>query len=114
LRFIEATRFTARVQQLRAEENLSELQEFLCRNPEAGPLIKGAGGFRKIRMGLPGRGKRAGCRIIYIYVKTAARIYFAYLYPKNEEIDLTPGQKQDLKAIAKEIYEEAQAQSSFK
>ena len=58
LTFIEATRFTARIMQLRAEQNLGELEDWLCQNPEAGAVIQGSGGCRKIRMGLRGRGKR--------------------------------------------------------
>jgi hypothetical protein len=107
LLFIEATRFTARIQQLGAESNLWALEDLLGRDPEKGAVIQGTGGFRKIRMGLPGRGKRGGCRVVYLYAKSAARIYFIYLYPKNEEADLSAEQKRALKQIAHSIYEEA-------
>jgi hypothetical protein len=106
LLFIEATRFTERVQQLSAESNLWKLEELLCQQPEIGDLIAGTGGFRKARMGMPGRGKRGGCRIIYLYLKSVSRIYFVYLYPKNEEVDLSADQKKQLKQIAHSIYEE--------
>jgi hypothetical protein len=112
LLFIESTRFTERVQHLRTEPNLWKLETLLCQNPEAGNVIQGTGGFRKIRMGLPGRGKRGGCRIIYLHVKPASRIYFVYLYPKNEEADLDAGQKQQLKQIAHAIYEEVKKETS--
>ena len=104
--FIEATRFTERVQQLRAEEDLWNLENQLCRDPEAGDVVQGTSGFRKVRMGLPGRGKRGGCRVIYLYVRSAARIYFVYLYPKNEDVDLSADQKRTLKYIGREIYED--------
>src|SRR5579862_926271 len=106
LLFIESTRFTERIQELRAEPNLWKLQSVLCQNPEADDMIQGTGGFRKIRMGLPGRGKRGGCRIIYVYIKRASRVYFVYLYPKNEEVDLDADQRNSLKQISREIYEE--------
>ena len=112
LLFIEATRFTERVQQLRAEPNLWALEDVLCQNPAKGVVIQGTGGFRKIRMGLPGRGKRGGCRIVYLHVRSASRIYFVYLYPKNEEVDLSAGQKKTLKQIAHSIYEEVKRDSS--
>jgi len=114
LLFIEATRFTERIQQLRAESNLWALEDLLCQNPEKGPVVQGTGGFRKIRMGLPGRGKRGGCRIIYLYVKSASRIYFVYLYPKNEEVDLSADHKKALKQIAQSIYEEVKKDPSIK
>ncbi len=64
-------------------------------------------------MGLPGRGKRGGCRIIYLYVKRASRIYFVYLYPKNEEVDLSFEQRKRLKQIAHSIYEEIKKDPSI-
>ena len=84
----------------------------LCQNPEAGDAIQGTGGCRKVRIALAGRGKSGGCRIIYLYVKSAARIYLMYLYPKNEAVDLTADQKKTLKEIAKGIYEESKKNPS--
>jgi hypothetical protein len=45
------------------------LQEEMLRNPEAGDVIKGTGGLRKLRFGdsRRGKGKRGGLRIIYYY-----------------------------------------------
>jgi len=65
-------------------------------------------------MGLPGRGKRGGCRVIYLHVKSASCIYFVYLYPKNEEVDLSADQKKQLKKIAHSIYEEVKKDPSVK
>jgi hypothetical protein len=90
------------------------LEDLLCQDPEKGDVIRGAGGSRKIRMGLPGRGKRGGCRGIYLHVKSASRIYLVYLYPKNEEVDLSPGQKMILKQIAHSIYDEVKKDPSVK
>ena len=55
------------------------------------------------------RPKRGGCRVIYLHVNSASRIYFVYLYPKNEEVDLSAAQKKALKQIAHSIYEEVTA-----
>ena len=112
LLFIETTRFTERIQQFRAELNLWKLEDLLCQDAEAGDVIKGTGGFRKIRMGLPGRGKRGGCRVIYLHVMSASRIYFVYLYPKNEAVDLSADQKRQLKQIAHAIHEEVKKEPS--
>ena len=42
----------------------SELQQFLMQNPDAGELVPGSGGVRKVRWARPGIGKRGGLRII--------------------------------------------------
>lgn len=39
------------------DEELKELEVLLCENPEAGDMIQGTGGLRKLRWALPGRGK---------------------------------------------------------
>lgn len=114
LLFIEATRFTERIEQLRAESNLWALEDLLCQDPQKGKVVQGAGGLRKIRMGLPGRGKRGGCRVIYLHMKSASRVYFVYLYAKNEEVDLSADQKKTLKQIAHSLYEEAKKGPSAK
>ena len=47
------------------DDEYSELQQFLMQNPEAGELVPGAGGVRKVRWARPGMGKRGGLRVIY-------------------------------------------------
>ena len=57
--------------------------------PEQGPMIPGTGGLRKIRWGGRGHGKSGGYRIIYYWDARNETFYMLYLYPKNEQEDLT-------------------------
>ena len=41
------------------------LQAVLMARPDAGDLIRGSGGVRKVRWAVEGRGKRGGLRVIY-------------------------------------------------
>jgi hypothetical protein len=41
---------------------------WIALNPEAGDLIQGSGGCRKVRWLTSGRGKRGGARVIYFNV----------------------------------------------
>lgn len=50
------------------DEMLRALQNDLMRHPDKGDVIRGAGGFRKLRVKLPGRGKSGGARAIYLHV----------------------------------------------
>ena len=54
LLFIEATRFTKRIQQLRAESQLWALQDLLCQDPEKGSALQGAGGLKENPHGIAG------------------------------------------------------------
>jgi len=74
-------------------------QLHLLQRPDAGDTIRGSGGLRKVRWKLPGRGKRAGARIIYYWEKANARLFLLFLYPKNVRSDLTPAQLRTLRGL---------------
>ena len=81
--FIETRLFTRLVQDYLTDDEYRELQAALIERPEAGAVIPGSGGIRKLRWGAPGRGKRGGYRVIYL-PKTAQRvIWMLTMYPKN-------------------------------
>ena len=65
------------------DEEYSKLQNSLIENPEAGDLIPGSGGVRKLRWAFAGRGKRGGLRIIYYAQTRQGRIWMLTLYAKN-------------------------------
>jgi hypothetical protein len=100
MEFIELASFTEEVQAIGAEESLRKLQVELLANPEKGDLIQGTGGFRKVRMNLPGRGKSGSARIIYLYLKTRNCILLADIYRKTDRDTLSHQQKRWLKALA--------------
>jgi len=64
--------------------------EWIADHPEAGDVIAGAGGVRKVRWARAGMGKRGGVRIIY-FVKTAeGEIWLLTVYAKSK-LDNLPG-----------------------
>ena len=60
MEFIETSIFTKTITSLLPEDDYKELQKELLLRPDAGPLIKGGGGLRKIRWNVKGKGKRGG------------------------------------------------------
>ena len=99
---IETPVFTRLVCRLLPDEDYRELQNLLVKDPEAGQIIKGSGGLRKIRWGLSGKGKRGGVRVIYYWFKEPDKMLFLYLYKKNVQADLTSGQLKILKTAVEE------------
>lgn len=90
LAFVETRLFTRLVSTYLDEEEYLRLQGKLATDPEAGVVIRGTGGVRKLRWGQPGRGKRGGIRIIY-YVKPAVGvIWMLTIFAKNEASDIPP------------------------
>ena len=73
---------------------------YLSEHPDAGTVIPGAGGIRKVRWAAKSKGKRGGARIVYLYVVIAARIYLLRCYAKNVKTDLTADEKKELRQIA--------------
>lgn len=98
--FIESSKFTEQIARLDAEDSLEELENDLMADPERGDLIQGTGGFRKIRMRMPGRGKSAGARVVYFYDKERCTVYLVFTYTKSRQSDLTEDQKSALRSQA--------------
>ena len=65
------------------DDDLQELELFLCKNPEIGDVLEGTGGVRKFRWALEGKGKSGGARIIYLDIVFASHIYLLTAFPKN-------------------------------
>jgi hypothetical protein len=81
--FIETKLFTRLVQEYLTDDDYSKLQQVLLADPEAGAIIPGAGGVRKLRWGVAGRGKRGGIRVIYFLRTRQGQIWMLTLYAKN-------------------------------
>ncbi len=62
--FIETPAFTDDILRLMPDDLYAKLQEHLADHPDAGDLIEGTGGVRKVRWRLPGTGKSGGVRVI--------------------------------------------------
>lgn len=105
MEFVETPIFTEEIESLLPSESFRGLQLALLLRPDAGDLIRGSGGLRKLRWELPGKGKRGGLRVIY-YWDGRDFIFLLFPYRKNRQEDLTPGQVQQLRMVVREwIYE---------
>jgi len=81
--FVELPMFIRCADDLFSDEDLAELQNTLLENPDAGDVIPGGAGLRKLRVPLPGRGKRGGARVIYYHWVSKEQCYLVYAYAKN-------------------------------
>ena len=104
MRFVETPIFTKEVLDLLDGDEYRALQLALIFRPEQGAIIPGSGGLRKLRWGVRGRGKRGGLRIIYYWAKEEDTYYMLFVYPKNEQEDLTPTQLRVLGRLVREEF----------
>ncbi len=85
------------------DDAFASLQNLLLLAPEAGDLIEGAGGLRKLRFGdaKRGKGKRGGLRVIYYHWMGGSEFWLFTLYAKGEVDDLTMKQLAALREYLK-------------
>jgi hypothetical protein len=79
--FEEFIRFAARNFNL---DEVDALKDFLSMHPDAGAIIQGTGGLRKLRWAVQGRGKSGGARIIYYYHNQDMPLLLLTGFLKNE------------------------------
>lgn len=101
---IETAVFTKQVQNLLSDEEYRQLQSDLANRPDAGVVISGSGGLRKVRWGYRGQGKRGGVRVIYYWAVSQERLLLLLMYAKNVQDNLTPTQLKTLKQIVEDEY----------
>jgi hypothetical protein len=96
---VETPIFTRRIQELIPEEEYRLMQLHLVNKPDAGKVIQGSGGLRKLRWSAGGHGKSGGIRVIYYWVVSHDAILLLYAYPKSRQDDLTPEQLQQIRKV---------------
>ncbi len=101
--FIETSTFTRLLPRHLDDDSYGALQTFLSTHPEAGDVIRGSGGIRKIRWAATGRGKRGGSRVIYYWLAKEDHIYMLTLYGKGAKADLTSAERDAWRKAVEEI-----------
>ena len=102
--FIETSTFTKLLPDYLNDEEYRALQEYLLKKPDAGDIVKGSGGVRKVRWAPEGRGKRGGVRVVYYWKKPDHEIWMLTIYSKSERSTI-PGHI--LKQIAEAVDHES-------
>jgi len=83
--------------------DLAPLEKFLLENPQAGDVLQGTGGIRKLRWTLPNKGKSGGIRILYVDLVIHEEIYILDLFLKSEKENLTGAERNNMKKAVTEL-----------
>jgi hypothetical protein len=100
---VELPSFVKAAAKLLSEEEIADLIIFLATNPQAGDIIKGAKGLRKLRWQRQGMGKRGGARVIYFFYNPYIPVFLFTVYAKADKVDLNMKEKQALVDYADHI-----------
>lgn len=87
--FIETTTFTKLLSRYLTDDEYRGLQTYLMQKPDAGDLVKGSGGVRKVRWAPKGQGKSGGVRVIYYWNKQDHEVWMLTLYSKSERATIS-------------------------
>lgn len=83
------------------EDEVSAIVEMLARDPEAGEMIPGSGGCRKVRVAGRGKGKSGGYRLITYYGGKVIPVYLLTIYSKGDRVNLSDQQVNAMKVFIK-------------
>lgn len=101
--FIETSHFTKLLPDYLDDEAYRGLQSYLLQKPDAGDIVRGSGGVRKVRWATDGKGKSGGVRAIYYWKKSEDEIWMLTIYSKSERATIA---SHVLKQIAEAIDDE--------
>ncbi len=102
----ETPAFIAKASRIMTDAERAQIVDTVAARPDAGVIIQGSKGLRKLRIGLAGRGKRGGGRIIYWYHSPGYPAVLLWVFAKNEADDLTADQRKRLVAEADLLIED--------
>lgn len=89
---IETPTFQKQVAKVWSQEERYAFIDWIAGNPEAGDVIPGAEGARKVRWGVQGKGKRGGARVIYFNLNAEEIVLLVAVYAKANRTNITPGE----------------------
>jgi len=70
---------------------------FIAANPDAGEIVPGTGGCRKVRVAKEGKGKSGGYRLITYYGSSNQPVFLLTVISKGKQANLTERQKNELR-----------------
>ena len=76
---------------------LVDIVATIARDPQAGDLIPGTGGARKVRIAAKGKGKSGGYRVITYYASDDVPVFLLRLVSKGQRADISQGERNEVR-----------------
>jgi hypothetical protein len=90
LTVIETLTFQRQADAVWTEGEREAFIDFIAQHPQAGDVIPGADGTRKVRWHRGGSGKRGGARVIYFHLVGDQLVLLVMVYAKAERTNVKP------------------------
>ena len=93
---VELPEFQKKASDLLKDEEKTSIINYLAFHPQAGDLMQGTGGIRKLRWSAQGRGKSGGVRVIYYYHNGTMPLFLLTVFGKGEKANLSKAERNEL------------------
>ena len=103
---VETPEFLRRVQGLLTAADRSALINHLAANPDAGDVMPGTGGARKLWWAVRGKGKSGGVRVITFFSGPPVPVFVLTVFGKGEKINLSQAERNALRKVLSELVTE--------
>lgn len=98
---VETRRYLADAERIFTAGERGAIVDLVAGNPRCGVVIPASGGVRKVRVGMSGRGKRGGARVIYLFGGDDVPVFLLAAVDKSEKSDLSAAERISMsKAVA--------------
>ena len=98
---VETPAYFAAARGVLSDEDRTRVVNVLAENPAVGVTL--GGGVRKLRVPPPGRGKRGGARVVFLFAGDDIPVFLLAVFAKNEKANLRAGERTALIAAAKQL-----------
>ncbi len=88
------------------DEELEDMAVVIAGDPEAGDIIPGTGGARKVRIGGRGKGKSGSYRVITYYAAADVPVFLLALVSKGQRADISQADRNALRQILPTLADE--------
>jgi hypothetical protein len=104
--FVQLPTFTTAWKSMKLNDaDLQSLEALLLKNPQAGDVMQGTGGLRKIRFAPPSMhtGKSGATRVVYVFLQEGPAIYLFTIFRKSSRANLTAGEKSFYRTVVADL-----------
>ena len=93
---VELPEFQRRAASLLSDTEKQSVINYLAAHPQAGVLMQGTGGIRKLRWASGNKGKSGGVRVIYYYHNEVIPLFLLSMFGKSEKANLSKAERNEL------------------
>lgn len=97
----EMPEYIRRAERLLSDNERKDIIDHLALSPDAGAIMQGTGGIRKLRWSRQGSGKRGGVRVVYYFHSEKIPLYLLTIFGKGEKDNLSKAERNELAKLVR-------------